>query len=117
PAGLPGYDHIVIVVEEFVTAQVTAVTRGIDRSRASTSQRVDGTARRHTLWRQRPGRDKQRCGDCDLAGRDCATACRERGAAWAISGLGAPSRVEQPQQRQATVQRRTEEATAGQQPA
>jgi hypothetical protein len=35
----------------FVTAQVTAVTRGIDRSRASTSQRVDGTARRPTLRR------------------------------------------------------------------
>src|SRR6185369_9488424 len=104
-------------IKGIVTAQVTAVMRGIDRSRGSTSQRVDGTARRHTLWRQRPGRDKQRCGDCGLAGRDCATACRERGAAWAISGLGAPSRVEQPQQRQATVQRRTEEATAGQQPA
>jgi hypothetical protein len=28
----------------FVTAQVAAVMRGIDRSRASTSQRVDGTA-------------------------------------------------------------------------
>jgi putative transposase len=28
----------------FVTAQVTAVMRGIDRSRGSTSQRVDGTA-------------------------------------------------------------------------
>src|SRR6478609_2646154 len=35
----------------FVTAQVTAVTRGIDRSRASTSQRVDGNARRHTRRR------------------------------------------------------------------
>jgi hypothetical protein len=34
-----------------VTAQVTAVTRGIDRSRASTSQRVDGNARRHTRRR------------------------------------------------------------------
>jgi flagellar hook protein FlgE len=31
--------------QQFVTAQVTAVTRGIDKSRASTGQRVDGTAR------------------------------------------------------------------------
>jgi hypothetical protein len=36
---------------EIVTAQVTALTRGLDRSRASTSQRVDGTARRHILRR------------------------------------------------------------------
>ena len=36
------------IVHELVTAQVISLEGGIDRSRASTSQRVDGTARRHT---------------------------------------------------------------------
>jgi hypothetical protein len=37
--------------ERFVTAQVIPLMGVIDRSRASTSQRVDGTARRHSLPR------------------------------------------------------------------
>ncbi len=47
----------------------------IDRSRLSTSQRVDGTGRRHSLSRWRHTRGGQRSGHRGFAGRERVASC------------------------------------------
>jgi hypothetical protein len=89
--------------------------RRLDRSRPSTSQRVDGTVRRRTCWRRRNGRVWWRGGCRGFAGGDCGTSFGERGAYRTPGRTGTSSRPEQFQQRQAAEQRWSEEAAAGQQ--
>jgi alkylation response protein AidB-like acyl-CoA dehydrogenase len=55
-------------VPDKVTAQVAPLMETVDRSRPSTSQRVDGNAGRHTLPRRSQVRGQWRCGQRGIAG-------------------------------------------------
>jgi deoxycytidylate deaminase len=59
------------MIRLFVTAQVILSLRRLDRSRPSTSQRVDGIVRRHAPWRRGNDRPRWRVGCRGLVGGNC----------------------------------------------
>src|SRR5580698_7933129 len=74
-----------------VTAQVAVSMEDADRSRAGTSQRVDGTVRRTLCLRGRIGRGWRRGGYGRTAGRECTAALRDGVAYGAYFRVGTPA--------------------------